>query len=531
MSQAETTSASGADDIAIWIHPSDPSQSLVIGAIKTSSTSLRTYTLAGEEVQRVAVPRINNVDLRYNFPLNGQRVALLAGSNRANDSIALFQINAQGQLQDVAARTISTGMDVYGCAMYLSVATGKYYAFVSSEAGDVQQWELVDNGAGKVDARMVRSFNVGSITEGIVADDVLGTLYVGEENHGIWRYSAEPNGGATRTIVDVVNSDRLDDDVEGLTIYYKPNGEGYLIASSQGNDDFAVYRREGANEYLGNFKLIAGNGVDAVADTDGIDVTNFPLGSQFPAGMFVAQDSDENFKLVRWDAIDAAFGELIASDGSWDPRRVGMPADPYEYLEQWKVDFGTSSRSDLTGDGVTDGADFLQWQRTVAPASAEATAEKVVTCTNGAMVVQAVAPADVLPLLTGAPAVRSPDDTTPSAAAKVRSSLAPALLRQRLGAGLVVHEADVNFRIDLKSNGDRSREPLLIEQIASLDVPSSTRREDAIFELKVAPLLVIDQANLSSDGGGEREYLHVGVGSLQRRLDDAFVLPESQGKS
>ena len=86
MSQAETTTASGADDVAIWIHPTDPSQSLVIGAIKTSSTSLRTYNLAGEQVQSIAVPRINNVDLRYNFPLNGQRIALLAGSNRASDS-------------------------------------------------------------------------------------------------------------------------------------------------------------------------------------------------------------------------------------------------------------------------------------------------------------------------------------------------------------------------------------------------------------------------------------------------------------
>lgn len=364
---AETAAAPGADDVAIWIHPTDVTQSVIIGAVKTSSTSLRVYNLAGQQIQSVAVPQINNVDLRYNFQLSGQRIALLAGSNRATDSIAVYQIDSHGVLHDIAARAISTGMEIYGCAMYFSVATGKYYTFVSSETGQVQQWELFDNGAGKVDARLVRSFSVGSIAEGMVADDVLGTLYVGEENRGIWRYAAEPSGGAMRTSVDTIGSGgRLSADVEGLTIYYKPGGAGYLIASSQGSSEFAVYRREGSNTYIGNFKLIAGNGVDAVSDTDGIDVTNLSLGPQFPAGMLVAQDSDENFKLARWDAIDAVFGELISGDGTWDPRQVGSPAGSSSYLKQWQADFGTSLRSDLTGDGLADGADFLFWQRSFA---------------------------------------------------------------------------------------------------------------------------------------------------------------------
>ncbi len=361
-SQVETASASGADDVAIWIHPTDVSQSVIIGAIKTSSTSLRVYNLAGQQIQSVPVAQINNVDLRYSFPLNGQRIALLAGSNRSDDSIALYQIDSHGLLHNVAARTISTGMEIYGCTMYFSVATGNYYAFVSSEAGQVQQWELFDNGAGKVDARMVRSFSVGSIAEGMVADDVLGTLYIGEENRGIWRYDAEPSGGAIRTSIDTIGSGgRLTADVEGLTIYYKPEGVGYLIASSQGSNEYAVYRREGANDYVGNFRLIAGNGIDAVGDTDGIDVTNFGLGPQFPAGMFVAQDSDENFKLARWDAIDTAFGELVSGNGAWDPRQIGVQSSGY--LGQWKADYGKSSGSDLNGDGVSDGSDFLLWQR------------------------------------------------------------------------------------------------------------------------------------------------------------------------
>jgi 3-phytase len=323
--QVETAGASGADDIAIWIHPTDTSQSTVIGAVKTSSTSLRVYNLSGQQIQSVNVSQVNNVDLRYNFPLSGQRVALVVGSNRSNDSISIYRVNPQTRLlENVAARTISTGMAIYGCGMYVSPHSGKYYAFASSESGQVQQWELFDNGAGKVDATRVRSFSVGSRTEGLVADDITGVLYVGEEDVGIWRYSAEPNGGSARTQFDRVGSGgRLTADVEGLSIYYAPGGAGYLIASSQGNNEFAVYRRDGNNSYVGSFKLVAGGGIDGVTDTDGIDVTNFPLGSQFPQGLFVAQDNDENFKLVRWDTIASGLGGLLNSGTTWDPRQVG----------------------------------------------------------------------------------------------------------------------------------------------------------------------------------------------------------------
>ncbi len=322
----ETVAASGGeDDAAIWIHPTNTAQSRIIGAVKTGSNALRVFDLNGQQVQSVAVSNINNIDLRYNFPLAGQPVALLAGSNRSNNSIALYKIDSQtGLLEDVAARTISTGMAIYGCAMYVSPVSGKYYVFVSSESGQVQQWELFDNGVGKVDARQVRSVEVGSQSEGLVADDVLRHLYVGEEDVGIWKYSAEADGGSARTLVDRTGAGgHLAADVEGLTIYYANGGAGYLLASSQGNNEFVVYRRDGANAFVGSFAIVAGGSIDAVTDTDGIDVTNFALGSQFPQGLFVAQDNDDNFKLARWDAIGAAFSGALIADTTWDPRLVG----------------------------------------------------------------------------------------------------------------------------------------------------------------------------------------------------------------
>jgi 3-phytase len=106
-----------------------------------------------------------------------------------------------------------------------------------------------------------------------------------------------------------VNGSVLTADLEGLAIYDKGNGTGYLIASSQGSDEFVLFDRiSGAQR--GRFRIASG-AVDGVTHTDGIDVTSDFLGSTYPTGMFVAQDDrndtgNQNFKLVPWTVISNA---------------------------------------------------------------------------------------------------------------------------------------------------------------------------------------------------------------------------------
>ena len=85
--------------------------------------------------------------------------------------------------------------------------------------GRVEQWELLETRDGKVDARRVRRFAVGSQTEGCLTDDESGDLYIGEEATGIWRYSAEPDADTERARVDSIGPDgHLDPEVEGLAL-------------------------------------------------------------------------------------------------------------------------------------------------------------------------------------------------------------------------------------------------------------------------------------------------------------------------
>jgi 3-phytase len=237
-------------------------------------------------------------------------VTLVTALHRDDNTIAVYRLDPDTRdLVDVEARELRLGIGGYGSCMYRSPHTGRVYVFANSEHGEVEQWELLESGDGRVDARLVRSFDVGRQTEGCVADDELALLFIGEEAAGIWVYGAEPEDGTARRSVDTTGSGgHLREDVEGLALVYGPGGTGFLIASSQGDSTFAVYRREGANEYVGSFSIVDGEQTDGVSGTDGIDATTAPLGELFPAGVFVAQDGEneeenQNFKLVPLDEL------------------------------------------------------------------------------------------------------------------------------------------------------------------------------------------------------------------------------------
>ena len=317
------SSGDAADDPANWIHPTDPALSLVIGTDKDSG--LGVYDLSGNELQFLPDGELNNVDLRYGFPLGDQLVDLVTAGDRASDTVAVYSINPQNRTLE-SVDSFSVGIGIYGSCMYRSPLDGRYFVFVTSEGGEVEQWQVSDNGASGIAANLVRAFDVGSQSEGCVADDETRYFYVAEEAEGIWKYGAEPGAGSARSLVDSTGSGgHLEADVEGLAIYYASGGEGYLLASSQGSDEFVVYDRQGDNPYVMTFEIVASNGIDQVTGTDGIEVSSAPLGPLFPQGLFVAQDTNnddgnQNFKLVPWEIISYSVTPPLLIDTTYDPR-------------------------------------------------------------------------------------------------------------------------------------------------------------------------------------------------------------------
>jgi len=324
-----------ADDPAIWVHPTDPSKSLILGDDKGGG--LCVYGLDGAELQVLdEKKRINNVDLRYGFPLAGsfadgtthERVDLVGAGNETDKSYLFYKVHPGARRLEPAGEIGPLGITPYGSCLHRSPKTGKFHGFVNDRSGVTQQWELRDGGSGKVVGAKVREFKVGSTVEGCVADDALGAFFIAEERVAIWKYGAEPGDGDARSRVDGTGKGgHLSADIEGLAIYDAGGGRGYLLASSQGSNTFVVYDRGEPHAWRGTFRIADGV-VDGVNDTDGIEVVSAALGPAFPKGLFVAQDGantrpagNQNYKLVPWEAIAGKFSPPLLVEPGVDPRK------------------------------------------------------------------------------------------------------------------------------------------------------------------------------------------------------------------
>jgi 3-phytase len=304
-----------ADDPAIWVNPIDPAASLIIGTNK--KLGLDVYDLDGRIIQTLPDGKMNNVDLRDGFRLDGKPVTLVTASDRTHKSIAIYALDPTSRsLRNVADGVQATGLgDPYGLCMYRS-ASGKTYVLINDTDGRMRQWELIARPGGTVTSKLVRDLKFDTQAEGCVADDELGALYVAEEDVGLWKLGAEPKTGAAKTMIAAVaDNPALKDDLEGVGLYAQSRGRGYIVVSSQGNNTYALFRRDGNNAYVGSFAVSANaaKGIDGVSETDGLDVTAKAMGPAFPHGLMVAQDGRnvapperQNFKLVSWEAIASA---------------------------------------------------------------------------------------------------------------------------------------------------------------------------------------------------------------------------------
>ena len=152
---------------------------------------------------------------------------------------------------------------------------------------------------------------LGTQSEGCVVDDRTGILYVAEEDVGLWKFDAAPDGPVTATALAKADGKEIVIDAEGLALAPSGADGGYLVVSSQGDNAYAVYKLPEAS-YVGRFRI--GDGaVDSVQETDGVELMLGDFGPQFPAGLFVTQDGDnlpatQNFKLTSWADIVAALG-------------------------------------------------------------------------------------------------------------------------------------------------------------------------------------------------------------------------------
>ena len=312
-----TGNTDAADDPAIWRNAANPAASLILGTDKKAG--LYVYGLDGAVKDFSPAGALNNADLREVRMADGSSRILVGASDRtdrAEPRIALFGLDgATGKLSVLGTESFLPAghapAEAYGFCMGAPLVAGELArAYVVLKDGTVAESRLVEK-AGKVTAEHLRDVKFATQSEGCVVDDVTKTLYVAEEDVAIWKV---PLGAPTLTASSyarVGEADGLVDDIEGLAIARQADGRAWLVASSQGDNAYALFDLA-TGKPAGRFR-INGGAIGGTSDTDGIEVVLGDFGPQYPEGLFMAQDGDnapraQNFKLLSWRSIRTALG-------------------------------------------------------------------------------------------------------------------------------------------------------------------------------------------------------------------------------
>lgn len=309
------------DDPAIWINKSDPSRSLIVGTDKDENGGLFVFDLNGKIQKQLTVTGIkrpNNVDIAYDFLLGDSVVDIAVVTERMTHKLRLFRLpdfKEIGNGIEVFEGEQQPGFrDLMGIALYTHPTTKKIYAIVGRKSGptaDGYLWQyLLEAGSDRtVHATLVRK--VGKYSgkkeiESIAVDNELGYIYYSDEGVGVRKYYADPSKDNEE--LALFANKEFTQDHEGISIYKANDSTGYILVSDQQANRFHVFTREGTASNPHNHQLVKIINT-STSESDGSEVTNVSLNSQFSHGLFVAMSTDRTFQFYRWE--DLAGNDLI----------------------------------------------------------------------------------------------------------------------------------------------------------------------------------------------------------------------------
>jgi 3-phytase len=320
------------DDPAIWVHPTDPSKSLIFGTDKMPGTGgLYVFGMNGAVAASFTpLDRPNNVDVGYRFRSGSGTVDIAVVTERLKHRLRVFGIAPDtGAVRDLAPEGLpvlqgQTGdaAEPMGIALYERPRDGAVFAIVAPKSGGATNylWQYrLDSKGGTIAATFVRRFGtfsrigaepgtIGEI-EAVVVDDALGYVYYSDERFGIHKWHADPDHADAGKELAVLGRSGYQGDREGLAIYSGPNGAGYLVSSDQvpGATRLMIYPRNGAAGRPHDQPLITA--IPTRADsTDGLDVTSRALPGLAGGALVMMNSSPRNFLIYDWKEVAKRLG-------------------------------------------------------------------------------------------------------------------------------------------------------------------------------------------------------------------------------
>lgn len=303
------------DDPAIWIHPGDSSQGLIIGTDKDKDGALYVFDLNGNIIEEKTVrnlQRPNNVDVEYGLMLDGKAVDIAVTTERLTNEIRVFKV-PEMQAIDNGGIEVFKGEEhraPMGIALYKRPADEQIFAIVGRKQGPTDgtylwQYHLKEDGNGRVTGEKVRTFGRYSgkkEIEAICVDDQLGYVYYSDETVGVRKYHADPDMENSRQELALFATTGIADDHEGISIYKKDNKKGYILLSDQQADEFHIYSREGTPKNPHDHRLLDVVKV-STRESDGSEITRCTFSQKFSGGLFVAMSDDKTYHYYAADQL------------------------------------------------------------------------------------------------------------------------------------------------------------------------------------------------------------------------------------
>ena len=301
------------DDPCIWYNKENPSESIIFGTDKEIGGGIYAFDLNGTIIADKCILNLqypNNVDLVQEVEFNGKRMDILVTGEREANQFRFYSIPDMKAIDGGGIPAFADAENMafkrpMGVALYKSPENGKVYLISSRKEGPTEgylyQYEMnfIDGKIQLLEPRKFGAFSgVGEI-EAIMVDHEYGYIYYSDEAYGIQKYFADPNKG--NQLVATFGKDNFTEDREGIALWPKEGGTGYIIVSDQQRYSFNVYDRV-TNEFIKKITL-------KTIETDGCDILNANLGNQFSNGVFVAMSEGKVFHYYDLEDLENLLSE------------------------------------------------------------------------------------------------------------------------------------------------------------------------------------------------------------------------------
>ncbi|MGB2078396.1 MAG: phytase, partial [Vibrio sp.] len=250
LTTTSTTNTSYADiaDSAYWINATNSDKSLLFVALE--GDGLAVYNPVGEEQDRLQGIEVTGADIRYDITAqDGSAVDVLALALPDENSFGFYAIKEGLPLEQIG--TLATNYAAEGVCLHKNTTNGDLLLTGVTEDGVAIQYKLkYDDGEIKsvlTDDNgfpiAVRELAVGGELSACIVDDETATLYVAEQEVGVWAYGVDPEDINSRRMLDGIEPLGHLQEIEALDLIYMPDGNGYLVIGDEVKG-MMLYRRD-----------------------------------------------------------------------------------------------------------------------------------------------------------------------------------------------------------------------------------------------------------------------------------------------